>query len=245
MNDAQRLASMSNSRLSWTGPVVTSTAPFVLAGGATTLQQLAPSLFRYVIFEGGLAWTTSGITGDVVLANDAIGTVSDACTALIAGGPYIGRIVLVDRGGCTFDTKVDFAEAAGAIGVIIANHLATTPFPPGSVTASIFSGMISLADGNAIKALLSSGTVTMRMYRDTSALAGTDILSGRVLLYAPNPIVPGSSVSHFDTSAIPNQLMEPSINADLTHSVQSPQDLTSALMVDIGWALANGLEGSE
>ncbi len=29
--------------------------------------------------------------------------------------------------------------------------------------------------------------------------------------------------------------MEPSINADPTHSVQSPQDLTLELLRDVGW----------
>ena len=42
-------------------------------------------------------------------------------------------------------------------------------------------------------------------------------------------------MSHWDTSAIPNLLMEPSINADLTHSVIPPQDLTFRLLQDIGW----------
>jgi hypothetical protein len=54
-------------------------------------------------------------------------------------------------------------------------------------------------------------------------------------MYAPNPNQPGSSVSHYDTSAIPNLLMEPAINADLTHEVKPPRDLTFPLLKDIGW----------
>jgi hypothetical protein len=64
--------------------------------------------------------------------------------------------------------------------------------------------------------------------------AGTDP-SGRVLMYATNPNLPGSSVSHYDISAIPNQLMEPSINDDLSHEVKPPRDLTYPLLRDIGW----------
>ena len=41
----------------------------------------------------------------------------------------------------------------------------------------------------------------------------------RMLLYAPNPLVLGSSSSHWDPIAFPNLLMEPSINHDLTHGV--------------------------
>jgi hypothetical protein len=54
-------------------------------------------------------------------------------------------------------------------------------------------------------------------------------------LYAPNPFEAGSSVSHWDTTASPNQLMEPSINADLTHEVTVPFDLTFSLLTDLGW----------
>jgi hypothetical protein len=45
----------------------------------------------------------------------------------------------------------------------------------------------------------------------------------------------GSSISHFDSIAFPNQLMEPAINGDLTSSVEPPQDLTVALLTDLGW----------
>ena len=58
---------------------------------------------------------------------------------------------------------------------------------------------------------------------------------GHPLLFAPSTVQPGSSVSHWDTSASPNQLMEPNISSTLTHSVTTPQDLTFSLMRDIGW----------
>jgi hypothetical protein len=62
-------------------------------------------------------------------------------------------------------------------------------------------------------------------------------------MYAPNPVNPGSSVSHWDTIARPNQLMEPFINDDLTHSVVinptkksgGRPDMTYELLKDIGW----------
>lgn len=59
--------------------------------------------------------------------------------------------------------------------------------------------------------------------------------SNRALLYTPNPIQAGSSVSHFDTSLTRNQLMEPNISNNLTHSVSVPEDLTLTLLIDIGW----------
>jgi hypothetical protein len=59
--------------------------------------------------------------------------------------------------------------------------------------------------------------------------------SGRPLMFTPNPRQPGSSVSHWDQSATRNQLMEPNINNNLTHSVLPPEDLTFSQLRDIGW----------
>ncbi len=58
------------------------------------------------------------------------------------------------------------------------------------------------------------------------------------MLYAPNPVQTGSSVSHWDISALPNLLMEPAINSDLDHTV----DLTLEQMRDIGWFITVPVE---
>jgi hypothetical protein len=58
----------------------------------------------------------------------------------------------------------------------------------------------------------------------------------------PNPVQAGS-VSHWDPIAFPNQLMEPAINGDLTHSVKEPEDLTLAEMRDVGWFPDADLDG--
>ena len=55
-----------------------------------------------------------------------------------------------------------------------------------------------------------------------------------MLLYAPNPVDAGSSISHWDSSAFPHLLMQPSLASDLPHAV----DLTLPLLQDIGWAAA-------
>jgi hypothetical protein len=55
--------------------------------------------------------------------------------------------------------------------------------------------------------------------------------SGQVELYTPNPFEGGSSVSHWNTTATPNLLMEPSINIGLPLTL----DLTRQQMRDIGW----------
>jgi subtilisin family serine protease len=48
-----------------------------------------------------------------------------ACTSVDGGAS--GKVVVVDRGGCTFSTKVRNAIAAGAIGVVVINNVAGDP----------------------------------------------------------------------------------------------------------------------
>ena len=80
------------------------------------------------------------------------------------------------------------------------------------------------------------------LYRDGAPVAtltggqyvGTDGMN-RPLLYTPNPRVAGSSVSHWDTIATPNLLMEPNISADLGIILGPPKDLTLPLLKDLGW----------
>jgi roadblock/LC7 domain-containing protein len=55
----------------------------------------------------------------------------------------------------------------------------------------------------------------------------------RVQMYAPNPIVGGSSVSHFDTAASPDEIMEPQYTAGSLDI-----GLASYLLKDIGWKIA-------
>lgn len=65
---------------------------------------------------------------------------------------------------------------------------------------------------------------------------GVDPATGMLRMYAPNPVEPGSSVSHFDTSATsPNLLMEPALQDEFNAT-----DMTVPLFQDIGWPMASG-----
>jgi len=104
---------------------------------------------------------------------------------------------------------------------------------------TIPSVMITQSDGDTFNAFLkfrsrghSGMFVTVGV--DQNRRRGADSLN-RVLLYTPDPYVPGFSVSHWDTSAFPNLLLEPALNADLTHNIGPPFDLTLAFLHDIGW----------
>jgi Thrombospondin type 3 repeat len=69
-----------------------------------------------------------------------------------------------------------------------------------------------------------------------ASLSGGKDGSGRVKLYAPNPLQPGTSISHWDVAATPSLLMEPFITAALATDL----DLTNELMKDIGWPVHDG-----
>ena len=161
---------------------------------------------------------------------------TDACSPLT--NDLTGKIALVDRGGCVFTVKVKNAQNAGAIAVLVADNAPGAP-PAGlggnDPTITIFSARIQQVDGNALKAALVTQNVNVTIARDTSIRSGTDRVKHLAMVAALNPVQPGSSISHWDTAGIPNQLMEPSINADLTASVRPPEDLTSSQMTDIGW----------
>lgn len=248
---AQRIASaISGDKLVWNGANVTAAAPSVLRSGLPGTAISGPAagaLAGTTLLSGeasfGPALTLSGLFGEVMPVVTATGGGS-ACAALTVNDARAvnGKIALVDRGTCGFTVKAKNAQNAGAIGVLVADNAAGSP-PPGlggtDATVTIPAVRITLADGNALKVQLArrsrtNSGVFARMGLFGTQLAGADA-AGRVKMNAPNPFQPGSSVSHYDTTATRNQLMEPSINGDLTQSVAPPIDLTLPLFTDIGW----------
>jgi hypothetical protein len=245
MTAAQRMFSAMNARhLAWDGLTVTSDAPGVLSHGRPSLRVNTPPAIAGDYAVGAAAFgpplTPIGVSGNVVLAldpADAAGpSTTDACSPLTNATVLSGKIALVDRGTCAFTVKVKNAQNAGAIAVLVADNVSSSPpdaLGGADPTITIPSIRITLATGTAIKAQLGGG-VSASLLLDMTVLSGADP-AGRVFLNATNPVVPGSSVSHWDPVATPNLLMEPVINDDLTLSVKPPQDLTLSFMRDIGW----------
>ena len=86
-------------------------------------------------------------------------------------------------------------------------------------------------DGNVVfegASTVSNGAPTLT--------AGTN--QGRVQLYAPTVVQPGSSISHWDTDLTPNALMEPfdTGDADFDDGI----GLSTCALQDIGWTLTSG-----
>jgi len=234
MNNAQRVASSVNfGNLVWDGTAVTVKSSSFMNRRPQVVVNSPPAIagtYRSGSASFGTPLNVAGFSGDVVLGVDGSAPANDGCSALTNAGAINGNIALLDRGNCAFNIKAANAMAAGATGVIIANNVAGLAHDMGGVDGSITIPVasVSLADGNAIKAELGGG-VNATLALSTVHLAGADD-SHRMLMYAPNPVQPGSSVSHWDVTATPNFLMEPAINSDLTNV-----DMTTYLFEDIGW----------
>lgn len=105
---------------------------------------------------------TTPLTADFVLVDDNTGDNEDACEAIVNAADLNGKIAVIRRGSCTFVLKVEAAEAAGAVAVIMVNNVAGAPITMGGADPGIGipSVMVSQADGEAIiSALLSSTSI--------------------------------------------------------------------------------------
>ena len=148
------------------------------------------------------------------------------------GNPPAGKLDLVPTllhelgHGLGFLTFVDLASGAKLAGFndtymrFLEDHSTGLFYPAMTdaqrVAASINTGNLHWVGANvaAASSLLSAGKT------------GT-----HVQIYAPNPQEPGSSVSHWDTSLTPNELLEPfDTGTDF-------RDMTEAAFIDMGWTL--------
>ncbi|HEX3896901.1 MAG TPA: PA domain-containing protein [Rudaea sp.] len=247
LSASQRLASSTNDPfLVWTGPRTNKQAGeylkpsgALLINGTTTL----PTPDEVGTASFGSVPPPSGITGDVVYVDDGDaaagsppGTVNDGCET-----PFVsnvsGKIALIDRGLCSFAQKAKNAQTQGAIAVVIANNTANVNgLPLGmsgtDATITIPAYSISQAFGTAMKTAIGSGTVNV-----TLGYANIGVHDGCIRMFAPSPLISGSSVSHFHADATPDLLMEPSLNTTLFNTV----DLTLPFFADIDWS-TNSIE---
>ena len=248
-SNERRLSAINPLQLAWTGPnavagaaVTLAPLPIVKATGPT--GNLPVSLYSASPFG---PTPVPGKLGALATVASQEGELGNACSPFNAANAAAvrGKVAIIDRGGCNFTVKVINAQEAGAVAAILVNNVACTFTPGGADPAvRIPSVGVTMQDGAALKAAVNNavkygtrnapGTVIASLATDPTRKAGAD-LAGRPLLYTPNPLIGGSSVSHWDVSAFPNLLMEPNISADLTLQVSPPKDLTLPLLKDLGW----------
>jgi hypothetical protein len=232
--DEIKASAVRNGKVVWNGSTVTTSSALVLGPyqGLRVTGSMAKEL-EYGTASFGAALTPTNFKGAVALATDGSAAGTLACGPIANAAEVAGKIALVDRGTCGFAVKAKNVQNAGAIGVIVANNNGGPAIGLGGSdpTITIPAAGISAADGAAIKAALPG--VNAEFFSDPTRRAGST--DGFVRLYAPPVVALGSSISHFDTAANPNLLMEPSITPDLKSAHNT--DLTPALMKDVGWQL--------
>ncbi|MFM8411310.1 MAG: M4 family metallopeptidase [Alphaproteobacteria bacterium] len=120
----------------------------------------------------GPSLDASGLPGVIAAALDGVGTTTDACEAIANGAQVSGRIALVDRGSCSFTTKVRHAQDAGAIAVVVADNdpdsvpgVGMGGSDPSIVIPSV---LVPLATGTTLRTALASGAVSAVLRRDPS-----------------------------------------------------------------------------
>ena len=109
----------------------------------------------------GPAVPVTPITANVVIFDDNVPDDADACDPAVNAAALNGKIALVNRGACNFTLKVENAENAGALAVIVVNNtnggiIAMGGTDPGIGIPSV---MISQADGASIITQIGSGIV--------------------------------------------------------------------------------------
>lgn len=121
----------------------------------------------------GQSWDTD-ISGSVWVADDA-GSSVFGCQPYQSGA-LDGDIVLVKRGGCTFEQKVNNAADAGAIAVLVYNNVPGQPITMDGVQGTtIPSAMMDLEQGEAAAASVDpNGSSSATLFAETAAIVNSD-----------------------------------------------------------------------
>jgi hypothetical protein len=142
---------------------------FVWSGKETRKLTVLPANRTPPVGAASFGPTSFDVTAPIVLGIDDTGAVNDGCTALT--NDVAGKIVLIDRGACSFKLKALNIQAAGGAAMLLANNAAGAP-PPGlgndatiPTSPTIGSLSVTLEEGNQLKAELGAGEITGTVHR--------------------------------------------------------------------------------
>ncbi|MCJ8165537.1 T9SS-dependent M36 family metallopeptidase [Pontibacter sp. E15-1] len=127
----------------------------------TTPSNVAGS---YPALEGTFSkpLTPTPLTGKLVVVEAATGNANEGCSEIINTAALGGNIAVIYRGSCGFADKVQNAQKAGAIAVVVINNVAGGPSIMGGTPTqaepaiAIPAVMISQADGKTVQDLLTA-----------------------------------------------------------------------------------------
>jgi hypothetical protein len=143
--------------------------------GVPVMRTLSPPsvVNNHETGTGAFGNSNYDLTGELKILDPAGSTY--ACEAFPAG-TFTGKIAVVDRGplvgtACGFTVKALFAQQAGAIAVIIANHTANQPAPgmggtDPAITVPVLSVPKETADAWKAEVRTNNSTISVRMQRN-------------------------------------------------------------------------------
>lgn len=161
------------------------TAPSAITVGATTNDRTFASSVEvtdvgsYVAVNGYTPAGSTPVTGNVVDTSTLDGNIL-GCSAFPSGS-LDGKIALIQRGDCYFEDKINYARAAGAVGVLVyMRDTAPDPIAMSVGAATLPAQAISYADGTALHNALASQadrSATMHFEVGSVPLTGNQITS--------------------------------------------------------------------
>jgi extracellular elastinolytic metalloproteinase len=120
--------------------------------------------------------STTPVSGEVVVINDGSTTPTQGCAT--GGGRLDGKMVMIDRGGCEFSTKVLNAQRKGAVGVIVCNfENSVITMGAGAAGAQVTIPSLMLTKGDCDRIRPAAGT-TLRVSFYTQSNSGPNQLDG-------------------------------------------------------------------
>src|SRR5438876_2261408 len=152
----------------------------VITVGASTNQHFVGQPFTYPAITGT---TIGAAVGEFLALPTAsyglLDTHSTACTSVDPGAS--GKLAIVDRGSCTFSTKVRNAIAADAVGVLVINNVAGDPIAmakDGLGGDDLPAVMISKNDGAALRTSGATTASAVETFQEFITPENKDILAG-------------------------------------------------------------------
>jgi uncharacterized repeat protein (TIGR01451 family) len=153
------------------------------AGVSVTGPTTPPALQNIEYVQGTGDAVTVDIEDDIAYSGEVEPANIGACNPFTTPNVFAGQIALVQRGGCDFVVKVQNAQDAGAIAVIVHNNIAGAPFIQGGLdipAITIPSVMIRRDAGLALAAYIAAEpTATVRIDSDItrSTNAQADVIA--------------------------------------------------------------------
>jgi subtilisin family serine protease len=151
----------------------------IITAGASTNQHFVG---QPVTYPAGGGTTVGAAVGDFPAlpggSYDLFDTASNGCASVAAGAA--GKLAIINRGTCTFSTKVRNAIAAGASAVLVVNNVAGDPTAmakDGLGGDNLPAVMIGIADGAALRASAATTASAVATFSEFIT-SNADILAG-------------------------------------------------------------------